>query len=278
MGFVVGQRVSARTDAWSRRPTTPATYCAWRWLTVPTWPTWARRGGCRSCRSQATRSDGKPRSRSVRLERTRPRSIIVNRAGKRFVNEANSMAGAFHYLDPRDGDVNDPAWMVFDSIHHKHYGFWASSWISRLVLRVGDGRAGRQDRHRPRRLTRTIEHWNTQVLAGSDPDFGRGSSAYDGLRWGDDRATTRPARRSAPSTPPPTTRSRSAMGTKWLRGPTATDESRTSVARRYRSVRGRQRDGRCDRPRRRAGGTIGPAMFSASAPDMPRPPASRSTS
>ena len=41
--------------------------------------------------------DGHPRSRSVRLERTRPRSIIVNRAGKRFLNEAgeyNSMAGA----------------------------------------------------------------------------------------------------------------------------------------------------------------------------------------
>ncbi|MGB9253048.1 MAG: FAD-dependent oxidoreductase, partial [Mycobacterium sp.] len=45
--------------------------------------------------------DGRQRSRSVRLERTRPRSIIVNRLGKRFVNEAcdyNSMAGAFHYL------------------------------------------------------------------------------------------------------------------------------------------------------------------------------------
>src|SRR6202042_3001304 len=31
--------------------------------------------------------EGKQRSRSVRLERTRPRSIIVNRLGKRFVNE-----------------------------------------------------------------------------------------------------------------------------------------------------------------------------------------------
>ena len=41
--------------------------------------------------------DGHQRSRSVRLERTRPRSIIVNRAGKRFLNEAgeyNSMAGS----------------------------------------------------------------------------------------------------------------------------------------------------------------------------------------
>ena len=69
---------------------------------------------------------GKPRSRSVRLERTRPRSIIVNRAGKRFLNEAgeyNSMAGPFHHLDPRHGYVNDPAWIVFDSQHLKRYGF-----------------------------------------------------------------------------------------------------------------------------------------------------------
>ena len=69
---------------------------------------------------------GQPRSRSVRLERTRPRSIIVNRAGKRFLNEAgeyNSMAGPFHHLDPRYGYLNDPAWIVFDSQHLKRYGF-----------------------------------------------------------------------------------------------------------------------------------------------------------
>ncbi|MEC9325463.1 MAG: FAD-dependent oxidoreductase, partial [Actinomycetota bacterium] len=56
---------------------------------------------------------GHPRSRSVRLERTRPRSIIVNRAGRRFLNEAgeyNSMAGPFHFLDPKLGYANDPAW------------------------------------------------------------------------------------------------------------------------------------------------------------------------
>src|SRR6201999_1010030 len=69
---------------------------------------------------------GHKRSRSVRLERTRPRSIIVNRAGERFLNEAgeyNSMAGPFQYLDPRDGYANDPAWLVFDSQHLKRYGF-----------------------------------------------------------------------------------------------------------------------------------------------------------
>ena len=113
--------------------------------------------------------DGHQRSRSVRLERTRPRSIIVNRAGKRFVNEAgeyNSMAGAFHYLDPRDGYVNDPAWIVFDSLHLKRYGFlgvepggavpdWfcKSADLAELGAKTGIDADG---------LARTLEAWNAQ--------------------------------------------------------------------------------------------------------------------
>ncbi|MET0705003.1 MAG: FAD-dependent oxidoreductase [Mycobacterium sp.] len=140
--------------------------------------------------------EGEQRSRSVRLERTRPRSIIVNRAGKRFVNEAcdyNSMAGAFHYLDPRDGYVNDPAWIVFDDQHLKRYGFlgiepgepipdWfsASRDLAELQDKTGIDAAG---------LARTLDAWNASVSDGVDPDFGRGTSAYDGY-WGDEHATT----------------------------------------------------------------------------------------
>jgi succinate dehydrogenase/fumarate reductase flavoprotein subunit len=140
--------------------------------------------------------EGRQRSRSVRLERTRPRSIIVNRAGRRFVNEAcdyNSMAGAFHYLDPRGGYVNDRGWIVFDSIHLQRYGFlgitpgqpvpdWfcGSADLAELGAKTGIDADG---------LIRTVEEWNRNVAAGADPDFGRGSSAYDGY-WGDDSATT----------------------------------------------------------------------------------------
>jgi 3-oxosteroid 1-dehydrogenase len=140
--------------------------------------------------------EGKQRSRSVRLERTRPRSIIVNQAGRRFVNEAcdyNSMAGAFHYLDPRGGYVNDRGWIVFDSVHLQRYGFlgiapgepvpdWfcESADLAELAAKTGIDADG---------LIRTIEEWNRHVATGADPDFGRGSSAYDGY-WGDDRATT----------------------------------------------------------------------------------------
>lgn len=140
--------------------------------------------------------DGHQRSRSVRLERTRPRSIIVNRAGKRFLNEAgeyNSMAGPFHHLDPRFGYVNDPAWIVFDSLHLKKYGFLgvepdgvAPDWfcksadLDELAKQTGIDAAG---------LARTLEAWNHNVEHEVDPDFGRGSSAYDGY-WGDTLAPT----------------------------------------------------------------------------------------
>jgi succinate dehydrogenase/fumarate reductase flavoprotein subunit len=140
--------------------------------------------------------DGHQRSRSVRLERTRPRSIIVNRAGKRFLNEAgeyNSMAGPFHHLDPRFGYLNDPAWIVFDALHLKRYGFlgiepdgevpdWycKSADLDELGQKTGIDPAG---------LARTIASWNHNVEAESDPDFGRGSSAYDGY-WGDTAAPT----------------------------------------------------------------------------------------
>ncbi|MET7768461.1 FAD-dependent oxidoreductase [Nocardia sp. NPDC005366] len=140
--------------------------------------------------------DGHPRSRSVRLERTRPRSIMVNRAGKRFVNEAseyNSMAGAFHYLDPRGGYVNDPAWIVFDSIHLRRYGFlgiapgdpvpgWfcESADLAELGAKTGID---------PQGLADTVARWNRAVADEIDPDWGRGSSAYDGW-WGDESAAT----------------------------------------------------------------------------------------
>jgi 3-oxosteroid 1-dehydrogenase len=148
--------------------------------------------------------DGQQRSRSVRLERTRPRSIIVNAAGRRFVNEAcdyNSMAGAFHYLDPRGGYVNDRGWMVFDSVHLQRYGFlgiepgqpvpdWfcESADLAELAAKTGIDADG---------LTNTVEEWNRHVAAGSDPDFGRGSSAYDGY-WGDDSAPTQAGKTLGP--------------------------------------------------------------------------------
>lgn len=147
---------------------------------------------------------GHPRSRSVRLERTRPRSIIVNSQGKRFLNEAgeyNSMSGPFQYLDPVAGYINDPSWIVFDAGHLRRYGFlgvepgadapeWfnASADPAALAAKAGIDPDGLAD---------TLERWNKHVAQGGDPDFGRGTSAYDGW-WGDTSQDTVVARTLGP--------------------------------------------------------------------------------
>ena len=122
-------------------------------------------------------------------ERALPGTIMVNRRGKRFVNEAtnyNAMGGAFHQFDPSHFDYgNLPCWIIFDSQMARYYGFldvpvggampdWVPSapTLAALAAKVGiDGAA----------LEVTVARWNSHAAAGQDPDFGRGNSSYDGF-------------------------------------------------------------------------------------------------
>jgi succinate dehydrogenase/fumarate reductase flavoprotein subunit len=141
---------------------------------------------------------GQARSRSVRLERSRPRSIIVNRYGRRFCNEAsdyNSLGGPFHDFDAHRMEFpNIPAWMVVDQAHLDAYEFlgikpgepapdWfgGSATLAELAARLGIDAEG---------LEATVAAWNESVDAEVDPDFHRGESAYDGY-WGDPSKPTR---------------------------------------------------------------------------------------
>ncbi|OBF18544.1 FAD-dependent oxidoreductase [Mycobacterium sp. ACS4331] len=217
--------------------------------------------------------EGHQRSRSVRLERTRPRSIIVNRAGRRFINEAcdyNSMAGAFQYLHPRDGYVNDPAWIVFDDQHLKRYGFLgvepgqeAPDWFCRsrdlveLSEKTGIDPAG---------LAQTVAAWNSNVggEVPHDPDFGRGSSAYDGY-WGDPNATTDAGKTLGPLDTAPYYAVPVALGAMGTKGGPRTDRdgrvlhvSGEVIPGLY--AAGNAMAGVTGRAYGGAGGTIGPAM------------------
>ena len=136
---------------------------------------------------------GRQRAHLVLRERTLPRSIMVNRTGRRFTNEAanyNALGGAFHQFDPgRFEYANLPCWLVFDHEHLRRYGFAgapagdvAPSWLtSAPTLDELARRAGIA----PEGLVSTVERWNAQVADGRDPDFGRGDSAYDG--WSGDQ-------------------------------------------------------------------------------------------
>lgn len=135
---------------------------------------------------------GRPRATLLNRERTLPGSIMVNRAGRRFANEAanyNALGGAFHHLDPSDfGYPNLPCWLVFDGRNARTFGSFGTPagtpiapWITRadtlsdLANELGVDAAG---------LTETVNRWNDFVDAGDDADFGRGTSAYD--RWSGD--------------------------------------------------------------------------------------------
>ena len=125
-------------------------------------------------------------------DRTRPRSILINKLGRRFTNEAvnyHGIGGAFHQEDVNAfGYANLPAWLVFDHTHLVRYGSIGRpytgetpSWLveapslPELAQRLGVP---------PEELVRTVERWNAHVAVGADPDFHRGETAHD-LWWGD---------------------------------------------------------------------------------------------
>ena len=128
---------------------------------------------------------GQPYARLILMERTWPRSIIVNRAGKRFMNEAanyNAVGHAFHTFDPNTFEFSNlPAWLIVDSayefpIARHRVGPQAPGWIRRapalaaLAAEIGVDAAG---------LEATVARFNEGVARGEDPEFQRGVSAYD---------------------------------------------------------------------------------------------------
>jgi len=131
----------------------------------------------------------------VATDRSRPRSIMVNRRGQRFTNEAanyNALGGAFHVEDVSQFTyANLPAWMVVDHGYIRRYGLlgvhpagdrppdWviAADTLDELAERLGMPAGA---------LPATVDRWNEHVAAGHDPDFHRGMSAHD--RWWGDAA------------------------------------------------------------------------------------------
>jgi 3-oxosteroid 1-dehydrogenase len=133
------------------------------------------------------RYDGRPLARFVGVERTAPHSIIVDRFGERFVNEAanyNDMQKAFFSFDANEYSSRHlPCWVVFDHQYRSQYPVVTTrptdpdpEWlavhetVAGLAATVGIDAAG---------LEGTVERWNRFVGEGRDRDFGRGSSAYD---------------------------------------------------------------------------------------------------
>jgi len=127
-------------------------------------------------------------------QRSLPRSIMINREGRRFTNEAanyNAFGAAFHEQDVSAFEYrNLPCWMIFDQEYVDRYGFGMlggtpgvppPQWVTRAPTLAG--LAARLSVPADA-IQATVDRWNAQVAAGRDEDFRRGEAAHD-IWWGD---------------------------------------------------------------------------------------------
>jgi 3-oxosteroid 1-dehydrogenase len=131
--------------------------------------------------------DGHPLARFIAVERTAPHSIMVDRFGHRFVNEAanyNDMQKAFFAFDANDASPRHlPCWVVFDQQYRSRYpvinvrpGAPDPDWLVAHDTLDGLAAAAGMD---AMGLLDTVQRWNGFVVDGRDRDFGRGNSFYD---------------------------------------------------------------------------------------------------
>jgi len=156
--------------------------------------------------------DGTSAAWQVNGERSRPHSIMVNKKGRRFVDEAanyNALGAAFHVLDVTEFDyVNHPAWLVFDDHYLRRYGLAGFTsgeglptpeWI--IEAPDLDVLAARIEVPADA-LAETVTHWNENARRGCDPDFRRGESLHDRW-WGDGALGDGPESTLGPLDAPP---------------------------------------------------------------------------
>ncbi|MEE2032611.1 3-oxosteroid 1-dehydrogenase [Rhodococcus chondri] len=141
-------------------------------------------------------------------ERSLPGCVMVNKAGKRFVNESAPYVEATHAMyggqhGRGDGPAeNLPCWLVLDQRYRNRYSFagitprrpfpkrWFKSGVlvqagtvSELAEKIGVPASA---------LTETVERFNGFARSGRDEDFGRGESEYDHY-YGDPRNKPNPS-------------------------------------------------------------------------------------
>jgi 3-oxosteroid 1-dehydrogenase len=122
-----------------------------------------------------------------------PHTIVINRAGKRFANEA-FYRSVYYAVDAIDGATqthpNFPCWVVFDSQARAKYPFGTAMpgqelpeglavkahTLAELAKRVNVD---------PKGLQRTVEDFNRYADAGEDPEYGRGSFPWGAAMAGD---------------------------------------------------------------------------------------------
>ncbi|MDJ0359188.1 3-oxosteroid 1-dehydrogenase [Rhodococcus sp. H29-C3] len=128
-------------------------------------------------------------------ERTLPGGIMVNTAGKRFLNEAAPYVEAVHMMYGGEYGIgegpgeNVPTWMIIDQRYRDRYIFagltpkkrFPSRWLESGVVVKADTVAELAEKTGMpvEQLSATVERFNGFARSGIDEDFRRGESGYD---------------------------------------------------------------------------------------------------
>ncbi|MGF0313459.1 FAD-binding protein [Rhodococcus sp. IEGM1428] len=124
-------------------------------------------------------------------ERSLPGSIVVNGAGKRFVNESTPYQDFVPkvYEGEETGVSHVPAYLVFDNRHRTRYPFMVTPPRQKLPQELFDDgvvataptveQLAKKIGIEASSLRATIDRFNGFVDSGRDLDFGRGDSIYD---------------------------------------------------------------------------------------------------
>ena len=124
-------------------------------------------------------------------ERNLPGSIMVNGAGRRFMNEALPYVEAVHeiYAGEATGVSHVPAWLVMDQRYRNRYIFaglgprqpFPGHWLKSGVVVKSSTLEGLAEKIGvpADSLRETIARFNGFAASGTDEDFHRGESAYD---------------------------------------------------------------------------------------------------
>ena len=162
MGMAIGAQVANLSDAW-----------------------WQMAARCID-------EEGEPVSVHIRAERNAPHSMIVNRHGERFMNEATNY---YDVTEPfgtkQNGTPNLPAYLILDQEYRDRYPLLQGApatpagqrpeWLveadslRELAVKLSIDVDG---------LERSVARFNDHARAGVDPDFGRGGNVWD-VEWGD---------------------------------------------------------------------------------------------
>jgi 3-oxosteroid 1-dehydrogenase len=216
--------------------------------------------------------DSKGASTFMIWERSFPFSMIVDKSGRRFMNESASYVDCGHWMYERNQQVPAiPAYLITDAHHRKFYplgvglpGVSPKEFFESGMLTKADSLRELAEKMEidPTGLEETVKQFNQYAINGKDPDFHRGDSAYDRI-YSDPRVKPNP--NLAPLTQAPFYAVRVWPGDLGTKGGLLTDESARVLDKKGQPIKGLYAAGNTSasvmgHTYPGPGSTIGPAM------------------